>query len=267
MKSSQLVDLFQRARNDRSLAVVEGVQALKHAVRFKADIQLYITCDIAMLNNLLDELAEDVKAVILNNVREVSEATFAKLSPQPPRTRVIALAKRKSYELKNIDKNKPIVFLEDPRDLENIGAVIRVSAAADVGAVIISGPSDIWHPAVIRGAAGLQYAIPVFCHLELAERSKLDSKTDLSTPLRFAQSLPSTRSRDDRQLVSLDPTGTDITEIDIPKNSILVFGTERHGISQELLKQSNQIVRLPMKSGVSSLNLATSVAATLFHNN
>ena len=64
MKSSQLVDLFQRARNDRSLAVVEGVQALKHAVRFKADIQLYITCDIAMLNNLLDELAEDVKDAV-----------------------------------------------------------------------------------------------------------------------------------------------------------------------------------------------------------
>ncbi|HMS31271.1 MAG TPA: TrmH family RNA methyltransferase, partial [Candidatus Saccharibacteria bacterium] len=40
--------------------------------------------------------------------------------------------------------------------------------------------------------------------------------------------------------------------------------TERHGISPKLLQASDKVVRLPMKAGVSSLNLATSVAATLY---
>jgi len=260
MKDSQLIDLFQVARRSDDLAVIEGVQALKHAVRFKAEVQYYITCDIDALNNLLEELAKDVKAEIINNIQEVSEATFAKLSPQPPRTKVIALAKRRSYIIDDIDKSKPIVFLEDPRDLENIGAVIRVSAAADTGAVIIRGPADIWHPAVIRGAAGLQYAIPV---LNMSFSDLIRESSELIDPTVKLEDI----NLRTRQLISLDPTGTDISDIDIPKNSILVFGTERHGISKELLKQSNQIVRLPMKSGVSSLNLATSVAATLFHNN
>lgn len=242
MKDTQLVDLFQRARSDNEYAVIEGVQALKHAVRFNAEIEYYITCDIDMLKDLLAELAEDVLAEIMANITEVGEPVFNKLSPQPHRTKVIALAKRKRYALANIDSAKPIVLLEEPRDLENIGAVIRVSAAADAGAVIITGPLDIWHPAIIRGAAGLHWALPA---LQIDTRSLAELQGS-------------------RKLISLDPTGEDITTTTIPNSSILVFGTERHGISKRLLEQSDQIIRLPMREGVSSLNLATSVSATLY---
>lgn len=240
MKDSQLIDLFQKARGDKTLAVIEGVQALKHAVRFQADIENIITCDINNLERLLNKLAPDISQMVLNQAEEVSKVVFNRLSPQPPRTKVIALAKQKRYQLDQIEKNKPIVFLEDPRDLENIGAVIRVSAAANAGAVIISGTADIWHPAVIRGAAGLQYALPCFDHADL------------------------NKIKPGRELISLDPTGTDISSQTINKSSILIFGTERHGISKKTLQISDKIVRLPMKDGVSSLNLATSVAATLY---
>ena len=242
MKDTQLIDLFQRTRGDTSLAVIEGVQALKHAQRFNAEIQLYITCDIELLRTLLAELANDVKDSILENTTEVSEHTFNKLSPQPHRTKVIAIAKRRAYDISKINDKKPIILLEEPRDLENIGAVIRVSAAADAGAVIITGPLDIWHPAIIRGSAGLHWALPVFNF----------------------NSLSSLQRQRSRPIICLDPTGENITKVDIPNNSILIFGTERHGISQQLLVKSDKIVCLPMKSGVSSLNLATSVAATLY---
>lgn len=200
-----------------------------------------------MLKSLLEELADDVKDSILVQTQEVSEETFQKLSPQPPRTKVIATALRTSYVKEDIDPEKPIVFLEDPRDLENIGAVIRVSAAADAGAVIISGPVDIWHPAVVRGAAGLQFALPVF---SLGKVSDILPKTITGTK--------------PRTVVSLDPTGDDIEKCTVPPNALLVFGTERHGISKKILVESDLVVRLPMKDGVSSLNLATSVSATLY---
>jgi TrmH family RNA methyltransferase len=45
---------------------------------------------------------------------------------------------------------------------------------------------------------------------------------------------------------------------------VYVFGSERDGISAELKKSATKIVRLPMQDGVSSLNLATSVSATLY---
>lgn len=236
---TKLIDLFQRSRNNNATAVIEGVQAIKHAARFKAEFEQIITYDISYVEKLLQEVAPDISQKVLSRIEEVPEATFQRLSPQPPRTKLIALARRKHYRLADIAPKKPVIFLEDPRDLENIGAVIRVSAAAAAGAVVISGSADVWHPAVVRGAAGLQYAIPVL-------------NDSLETTLQ------------NRPVVSLDPTGEPLTKDCIPPGAVLVFGTERHGISQKLLEKSGQILRLPMKKGVSSLNLATSVAATLY---
>lgn len=237
---TKLIDQFQTARRDTSRVVIEGVQALKHAVRFNAEIEQVVTDDVEVLNDLLSELAPDTIEYINERVTEVTPEAFQRLTPQPHRTRVVALAKRHNYSFKNINKNQPIVFLEQPRDLENIGAVIRVSAAADVAAVCITGPVDIWHPAVIRGAAGLHFAIPVYT-VELNDLDKLE-----------------------RPLVALEPTGTELKLSKLPRNAVYIFGTERHGVSQQLLDKSNFKVRLPMKEGVSSLNLATSVAATLY---
>ena len=45
---------------------------------------------------------------------------------------------------------------------------------------------------------------------------------------------------------------------------MLAFGTERHGLSPELAERAQQLIRIPMRDGVSSLNLATAVAAVLF---
>lgn len=239
MKPTQLIDFFQRARADKSLVVIEGVQALKHAVRFQATFENIITCDDTQLRAFLKELAPEVTEKVLAAAEVVDETTFNKLSPQPPRTKVIAIAHRKHYTLADLNTNKQIVFLEDPRDLENIGAVIRVSAAADIAGVVISGPADVWHPGVVRGAAGLHFALPVI-------NEELD------------------HIKGSRQIVSLDPTGKDSKNLSIEKNAILVFGTERHGISRTLLEKSDITIRLAMKEGVSSLNLATSVAATLY---
>lgn len=240
MKDNQLIDLFQKARGNTGLAVIEGVQALKHAVRFEAKLQHIITYDINTIEALLAELAPDISQKVLLQTRVVDRKIFDRLSPKSHRTKVIALAPRKSYQLKDLVVDRPVVVLEAPRDLENIGAVIRVAAAADAAGVLITGSVDIWHPAVIRGAAGLHFALPV---MNIAENQIVKLG---------------------RPLISLDPTGEETKAGSIAKNAALIFGTERHGISQQLLDQSNQITRLPMKPGVSSLNLATSVAATLY---
>src|ERR671916_75279 len=52
-------------------------------------------------------------------------------------------------------------ILEAPRHLGNLGAAIRVAAAADAAAVLTTGHNDPWHPDAIRGAAGLHFALPV----------------------------------------------------------------------------------------------------------
>lgn len=239
---SKVVVQFQNVKNDSDIVIIEGVQALKHAMRFGAEVEDIITCDIAELHRLISELAPDISRVVSKKITEVSSDEFQKISPKNHRTKVVSLARRKSYRLENIAKEKPIIFLEDPKDLENIGAVIRVAAAADSGAVVTDAQASVWHPGVIRGAAGLQFALPVM-NLSLANLKAA-----------FPQ----------KKIVTLDPGGVKISDVKIPCDGIYIFGTERSGITKETLVLADVNIRLPMKEGVSSLNLATSVAATLY---
>jgi TrmH family RNA methyltransferase len=68
----------------------------------------------------------------------------------------------------------------------------------------------------------------------------------------------------DRPLLAIDPEGEELAPGLVPPRAILAFGTERHGLSGEALERAEARVAIPMREGVSSLNLATSVAIVLF---
>ncbi len=121
-----------------------------------------------------------------------------------------------------------------------MGACVRVAAAADIAAILTTGGHDPWHPDALRGSAGLHYALPV---------------------ARLAEGLPPAL---DRPLLALDPDGEPFDPAALPPRAILAFGTERHGLTPALLARADARIAIPMRPGVSSLNLATSVAAVLF---
>jgi RNA methyltransferase, TrmH family len=50
----------------------------------------------------------------------------------------------------------------------------------------------------------------------------------------------------------------------LPDRAVFAFGTERHGLSSEVFERADARISIPMREGVSSLNLATSVAIVLF---
>lgn len=174
---------------------------------------------------------------------EVDAETLAGLVPQAPRTGVVAIARRKAADLEAAladPREVPVVLLEQPRNMGNLGACVRVSAAADTAALLTIGENDPWHPDAVRGAAGLHYALPAVTAVERPPRSP------------------------GRPLLALDPEGEVIDPASVPPRAVLAFGTERHGLSDELLAEADGRIALPMRDGVSSLNLATSVAAVLY---
>ena len=247
MQEGPLIARFGRARRDPRLAVLEGLHPLKHALRFGADV-IEVACrDLAELDRLSAQLAADQAARIHELAQAVAADVFSQLAPLAPTTGVIALAKRPqpdAAELLAAGHPGPVVLLEDPRDLGNIGACVRVAAAADAAGVLTTGSHDPWAPDALRGAAGLHFALPV---------ARLHS-------------LDALRSRDPgtRPLLALDPRGEPLVASALPRQAMLVFGSERRGVSGELLERASARVSIPMRPGVSSLNLATSVAAVLF---
>lgn len=226
------------ARRDPDRVVLEGAHAVKHALRFGADVELVTTPDRAGLEALLEALAPDVQLVEARTV-ELSRDAWRALVPRELPSPALAVARRPEVTADHVlAAAGRVVVLEGPRHLGNLGAVVRVAAAADAGGVLVVGDADPWHPTAVRAAAGLQFALPVA----------------------RADELPVT----DRHLVALDPGGEPLGHGALAADAVLLVGTERGGLSTELLARADTRARLPMRAGVSSLNLATAVAAALY---
>ena len=65
-------------------------------------------------------------------------------------------------------------------------------------------------------------------------------------------------------MVGLDAGGRPYDPREFAGPTIFVFGSERSGLSEAVRTRCDEIVSLPMAADVSSLNLATSVAAVMY---
>jgi tRNA G18 (ribose-2'-O)-methylase SpoU len=224
--------------------LLDGFHALKHAVRFGAEIPVAVTTDREVALALAEELAPDVRDALDVLLAEVPREMYEALVPRPHPTAVAALAVRPARaanleRLARMPRTTPVVVLDHPRNLGNAGAVIRLAAGFGATGVVTTGTLDPWHPTVVRGGAGLHFATAV-------ERLTVEE-------------LP------EGPVFALDPEGDDIRGSKLPDDAVLAFGSERSGLSADLRARADHLVALPMRPQVSSYNLATSVGMTLYH--
>lgn len=207
---------------------LEGFHAVKHALRFAPHLVGRVTVrSLDAAQALADRLAPDITAALLALAQEgeVHHPTGVHGEGTRPEEDRTALRTRSA----------PLLVLEDPRHAGNAGAAVRVAAAAGASGLVVLGALDPWHPAVVRGAAGLHYALPVLtCDL-----------TELQGTV-----------------LALDGDGEPFDGL--PDDAVLVVGSERAGISAAVRDRADRVVSLPMREGVSSLNLATAASAALY---
>ncbi|MCW2572993.1 MAG: rRNA methyltransferase [Frankiales bacterium] len=207
---------------------LEGFHAVKHALRFAPELVDTVTVqDLDAARALAMQLAPDITEALLSRAEpgDVEHPTGVEAVARRPAEHRSVLTRRVT----------PLVLLDEPRHPGNAGAVVRVAAAAGASGVAVTGVLDPWHPAVLRGSAGLHYALPVL-------RVEADEVTG--------------------PIVVLDADGDDIESV--PSDGVIVVGSERAGVGAELRARADAVVRLPMREGVSSLNLATATAAVLY---
>jgi TrmH family RNA methyltransferase len=207
---------------------LEGFHAVKHALRFAPALVTAVTVtSLESVARLCAELAPDVSAALMALAvpGAVDHPTGVSGTADRPAQDPTCLRRRAT----------PLVLLDDPRHAGNAGAAIRVAAAAGASGVAFLGRLDPWHPTVVRGSAGLHYALPVLpCALD-----------DVTGPL-----------------VALDADGSPWSGL--PDDAVIAVGSERAGLSPAVRARADQVVALPMRPGVSSLNLATAVSAALY---
>ena len=240
--SDSVVQRYRAARRDRGLAVLEGFHALKHALRFGAELIEAVASDPEGLDRLAADLAPDLAGSLAERTRRSSaeragRAGSSRAAHRGGRDR--PSPGRRPRRGARRQRPAPVVLLEDPRTMGNMGACVRVAAAADAAA---RPDHRQQRPLAPRGAA---------------RRGR--------PALRPAGGPRSTRCpRATGRWSRSTPRASGWAEGELDPRSILAFGTERYGLSEALLERADARLAIPMREGVSSLNLATAVSAVLF---
>lgn len=230
-----------RVRKKEKRFVVSGERELSRAIEMGYTIETIFFRE--SYNAEADyEYSEDIY--------ELSTALFDRISMRSGSDKVIAVLESKSHDIKDINVNNDsrVLVVEAPEKPGNIGAIIRTAAAASWDAVIIANPkTDLYHPQIIRNSMGGIFSIPI---------AKGNTKDVISFLEKNAFNISAT---------SLDNKAKHFKRVKYQRPLALVFGTEDKGLDQKWLKKAQQIVKIPVKFPIDSLNLSVSAGILIYH--
>lgn len=177
----------------------------------------------------------------------VNDAILKKISTTSSACEIVAVAKKKEYKVEQLN-GKTIVLLENVKDPGNIGTIIRTAVALGAAAVILSGDVvDIYNPKIVRSSVGNMFKIPVVYSNDFDKiKHQFRNHKFVGTTLDESKS----------------PTELNNTNFNI--GTVMMFGSEADGLSEGIQKYIDEYVKIPMKSGVESLNVAITAAIVLY---
>jgi RNA methyltransferase, TrmH family len=183
------------------------------------------------------DMFEDVKPTL------VTDKVMAELSGQNNPHDVLGVFKQRFQP--HPSKDGLWLALDEIRDPGNMGTIIRTADAVDVKGIILVGDCcDPYSPECVRASTGSIFGVTL---VRMTGAGVLD----------LAKAWPgdvvgtSGAARSDFRKEYLHPV-------------LLAMGSESRGLSADLIKSCTQLVRIPMKDGVESLNVATAAALMLY---
>ena len=241
IKKLNLLISKSRVRKKENRFVVSGERELTRAVEmgYKVETLFYRV-----------DYDKKIIKVYSDSVFELSSNLFDRLSKRSGSEEVIAILETKSHHIKDItvDNDSRVLVVEAPEKPGNIGALLRTAAAAGWDAVIIANPkTDLYHPQIIRNSMG-----GVFC-LPIASASS-DEVVSFLEANAFNISA-----------AALNNEAKHFKRVKYQRPLALVFGTEDKGLNQKWLKKAKQIVQIPVKFPIDSLNLSVSAGILMYH--
>jgi TrmH family RNA methyltransferase len=240
----QLLDRSERDRLGK--IIVDDEENILEALRAGVVLEsVYHTGDLALSEPLRRALPAQVA------IRELSKRTGKKLFETEKVSRLFALAKTPPrVPLEALTQiRRDVVVLEDVEISGNIGAIVRTSMALGVGAIVLlnTEPVDVFDRRLIRASRGHVFALPIVT-ATTEELVRYCSAHDLAL------------------LVTAPDAETLVGEIaSMPRRLAIVFGSEKHGCSPQVLDAAAVRVKIPMNPRVESLNVSAAAGITLYN--
>ncbi|MDE2446128.1 MAG: RNA methyltransferase [Alphaproteobacteria bacterium] len=229
---------------------VKLIRSLDHK-KDRRDTGLFVAEGLAMLDRAEamgwepDILVTTKPQAIFNSVKPtiVTEKVMAELSAQNNPHDILAVFKQRYQP--HPTKQGVWLALDEIRDPGNLGTILRTADAADVSGVILIGDScDPYAPESVRASTGSIFGITLV-------RMKQDGLIDLARAWDGEVVGTASSAKHDFRRVYKTPT-------------LLMMGNESRGLSHDLTSSCTNLVRIPMKEGVESLNVAVATGLMLY---
>lgn len=226
------------ARRDEERLVIDGPRALSTFVAAGGTIEAVFVDDDARLSEIGVGTGTDVFVVERGALDRISDAA----TPQG----VLAIGASRLVALDDADAPSWVI-LDGVQDPGNVGAVVRVAAAAGVKLVVAAtGTADPTSPRAVRASAGTVAMVDLVVGDDAVDAVRMAQ----AAGLRVAAT-------------AMDGSST-LAEVAAMDRVAWVFGAEGRGVHPDVLAAVDYTVSLPMTAPVESLNVAVTAGVALY---
>ena len=249
----QQIMALKENRNKRAqtkLFFVEGVQNIKDALTNNWEIEAFIYSKTTKLSDWAKSILNKAE---FNYV--LTQELMNKLSDKDEVSEILAIIKMKDSQKIKYSKNPIIVLLDRPSKKGNLGTIFRSCDALNVEHILYSGHSvDIYDHAVITASMGSFFKLPIT--FISSNNDFIETVTNLKTKFPNLKVVASSLQTEHK-----------LQDFDFTCPILLLVGNETDGLCKFYNEQADDFVKISMRDGIDSLNIACATTTCLYEIN
>jgi RNA methyltransferase, trmH family len=241
-----VISLLSKARERKKNKeyVVEGVRMVSEV---PADLLVKIYMSERFHSNNPEYVHELVKkqGISSDSIEIVADNVFDRMSQTQTPQGIMAVVRMKDSSISDMLTDNPLLILvENLQDPGNLGTILRMGEGAGVtGVVMSSNTVDIYNPKTIRSTMGSIFRVPFVYVQDFSDAVSQCQNAGIKV-----------------YAAHLDGKNTYLGE-DYREGTAFLIGNEGNGLTDDITKQADTLIRIPMQGEVESLNAA--IACTI----
>jgi len=229
-----------KIRKENKEFVVEGIKMVEEAPNDRI-VKIYVSENFTQSN-------EEAIKKISSEYEVVSDSVFSQISDTKTPQGILAIIKMLDYSIDDLIKDMPLIaIIENLQDPGNLGTIIRTGEGAGISGVLMSSNTvDIYNPKTIRSTMGSIFRVPFVYEDDLLKAIELIKNRNVTI---YAAHLDGKNS---------------YTAEKYSGPSAFLIGNESNGLTDEVAKKADVLIRIPMCGKVESLNAAIATTVLLY---
>ena len=237
----------KKNRQETGVFFIEGLRTVGEAIQTGATIDALVVAPDLLVSDFGKSLLDHPAIQNVERI-EVSAEIYQKLAHKEGPQGIGAIVKQNWQAIDHIQVNPEDLWvaLDAVSDPGNLGTIMRTAEAVGSRGIILLGYStDPYDPTAVKASMGAIFS------LELAQS---DWDSFLIWEKKNQLTIVGTS----------DSAKTDYQKVEYRCPMILLMGSERHGLPEEMQSACDHVVFIPMEGRTDSLNLAVATGVMLY---